>query len=131
MPRENYIDEIVSKSANSAVLNRKLESNLIFGSTSVSTGDQLIRKVDFDVAIIDEASQLFLTSTLGPLTLAKKFILVGDPNQLPPIVTKENKNKLQNLSLFTHLLALDQKNSRVDLVKQYRMNQQIMTIPNK
>lgn len=43
----------------------------------------------FDVVIVDEASQLTEPMTLGAINMAKRFILVGDHKQLPPIVQSE------------------------------------------
>jgi DNA replication ATP-dependent helicase Dna2 len=40
----------------------------------------------FDVAIIDEAGQLTVPAILGALRFARRFILVGDEKQLPPLV---------------------------------------------
>lgn len=40
----------------------------------------------FDVCIMDEASQILQPASLGPLFNAHKFVLVGDPKQLPPVV---------------------------------------------
>lgn len=40
----------------------------------------------FDVVIVDEASQCHLAYILPAAFRAKRLILVGDPNQLPPIV---------------------------------------------
>ena len=41
----------------------------------------------FDYCIVDEASQITLPTCLGPLRFADKFVLVGDHNQLPPLVS--------------------------------------------
>jgi len=41
----------------------------------------------FDVAIIDEASQITEPMTLAAINRARRFILVGDDKQLPPVVT--------------------------------------------
>ena len=43
----------------------------------------------FDVVIVDEASQVLQPACLGPLLLADRFVLVGDPRQLPPLVTSK------------------------------------------
>lgn len=40
----------------------------------------------FDWCIMDECGQISQPAALGPLTLVKKFLLVGDEYQLPPIV---------------------------------------------
>jgi serine/threonine protein kinase len=42
--------------------------------------------VEFDLCIIDEASKATATETLVPMVQAKRWVLVGDPNQLPPFV---------------------------------------------
>lgn len=130
LPNERYAETIIKNCENSNIFNQKLKSNQVFGSTSISTTDQLIRKFEFDVAIIDEASQLLLTSVLGPLTLSKKFILVGDVNQLPPIVSSKSKT-IKNFSLFTKLLSKRDQSNTIELVRQFRMNERIMKIPNK
>jgi DNA replication ATP-dependent helicase Dna2 len=62
-------------------------------------------------------------SALGPLFHAKKFVLVGDPEQLPPVV-KSSKAKAMGMdvSLFSHLT--DEANT-IPLTVQYRMNRDI------
>jgi hypothetical protein len=42
--------------------------------------------VEFDLCIIDEASKATATEALVPMVQAKRWILVGDPNQLPPFI---------------------------------------------
>ena len=46
----------------------------------------MLSDLDFDVAIIDEAGQIPITSTLVPLVRARRAVLVGDHRQLPPFV---------------------------------------------
>lgn len=46
----------------------------------------LLQKRAFDVCIVDEATQVLLPAVLPPLLSATKFILVGDPEQLSPLV---------------------------------------------
>ncbi len=43
----------------------------------------------FDIAIIDEAGKAFGAELLLPASVARRVILVGDHNQLPPTVTTE------------------------------------------
>ena len=74
--------------------------------TAGATGDG--QGLQFDVAIIDEASQLTIPAILGALRLAKRFILVGDEKQLPPLVLS-NEAAGQGLadSLFSYLKHLN------------------------
>jgi len=48
-----------------------------------------IQDVEFDLCIVDEASKATPTETLVPLTRSRRWILVGDPKQLPPFVEDE------------------------------------------
>jgi very-short-patch-repair endonuclease len=41
-------------------------------------------QVEFDVLIMDEASQIKPEDALGAIARAKQMVVVGDPNQLPP-----------------------------------------------
>ncbi len=89
----------------------------------------------FDVAIIDEASQLTIPAILGALRFARRFILVGDEKQLPPLVlSKEAAAQGLSDSLFSFLKDRDNDYMKehsqeisacVALRIQYRMNQWI------
>ena len=46
----------------------------------------MLNRRHFDVCIVDEASQILQPICLGPLFYASKFILVGDNQQLPPLI---------------------------------------------
>ncbi|GAC1651444.1 MAG: DEAD/DEAH box helicase [Ktedonobacteraceae bacterium] len=91
--------------------------------------------LQFDVAIIDEASQLTVPAILGALRFVKRFILVGDDKQLPPLVlSKEAAEQGLADSLF-HLLKQNEEqytakhqeaiHACVALTTQYRMNRWI------
>ena len=89
----------------------------------------------FEVAIIDEAGQLTVPAILGALRFAKRFILVGDEKQLPPLVlSKEAADEGLSKSLFSILKLKDygytkdgiqSESSCVSLKVQYRMNKWI------
>jgi len=49
--------------------------------------------LDFDLCIVDEASKATPTETLVPLSRARRWILVGDSNQLPPFLEDGLKDK--------------------------------------
>jgi DNA replication ATP-dependent helicase Dna2 len=67
---------------------------------------------------------------VGPLRFADKFVLVGDHNQLPPLVRNEEArvNGLQE-SLFK-MLNDAHPQSVACLSFQYRMNEDIMLLSN-
>ncbi|HTI15802.1 MAG TPA: AAA domain-containing protein [Dictyobacter sp.] len=103
--------------------------------TTQQRDELLAPGVLFDVAIIDEAGQLTLPAILGALRFAKRFILVGDEKQLPPLVLSQDAaNAGLGLSLFQFLKEqndayMSQHNldipACVALRTQYRMNKWI------
>ncbi|MFI5273045.1 MAG: AAA domain-containing protein [Ktedonobacterales bacterium] len=85
----------------------------------------------FDLAIVDEASQLTVPSLLGALRFARRFVLVGDDRQLPPLVVSAEA-AAQGLggSLFSALLARWGAGAAVRLERQYRMHPVICRFPS-
>ena len=70
----------------------------------------------FDLAIIDEASQCNIAHILPIAYRAKRLLVVGDPNQLPPIVQVGRKtvNSIADLSDMKPILA---ENSGIDFLE--------------
>ena len=94
----------------------------------VSTHPIFKRRI-FDYCIVDEASQVLLPTCLGPLFHCNRFLLVGDPKQLPPVVqSKDAKEGGLDQSLF---VLLQNDSNTTDLTIQYRMNSEIMRISNE
>lgn len=62
----------------------------------------------FDTIIVDEASQLVDHTLTGILIDVKRFIMIGDPNQLPPIAMQELNKKI--LESFPYLTKIGVKN---------------------
>jgi len=62
-------------------------------ATTASCGSRIMREEAFDVALVDEASQLTEPATLAAINLAERFVLVGDHEQLPPVVQAEGGQK--------------------------------------
>lgn len=51
----------------------------------------------FDYVIVEEASQAYLTTIAAASKVGKNVIVVGDPNQIVPIVTNKNYKDLPNI----------------------------------
>ena len=101
----------------------------IVATTCLGLNHPAVLQRQFDYCIIDEAGRATLLSALGPLFYASKFVLVGDPQQLPPVVQSETAREmgLEN-SLFTHLAT---KDNTIPLNIQYRMNSTVMKVANE
>lgn len=52
--------------------------------------------IKFDTLIIDEAGKANMAETNVPMSLAKKYILVGDHNQLPPYMDVQEVEEFKN-----------------------------------
>ena len=101
---------------------------------------------DIDTIIIDEAAQILESNVIGLLSKSKRFIMIGDEKQLPPISIQQDKYlkvndellseiELTNLkgSLFERLLKICKTNNYPAfalLDKQYRMSNEIMSLAN-
>lgn len=86
----------------------------------------------FDVMLVDEATQITLPGVLGALRWGRRFILVGDERQLPPLV--QSPAALANglgISLFEALLAKAPAEAVVALRRQYRMHAAICAFPSQ
>lgn len=46
-------------------------------------------KRKFDICIVDESTQVLQPIILRPLYNVEKFVLVGDPEQLPPVARSD------------------------------------------
>jgi hypothetical protein len=58
----------------------------------------LLGDLDFDLAIVDEAGQICTPILLVPLIRAKRNVLVGDHNQLPPFLDAEVEGWMNSLA---------------------------------
>jgi len=77
----------------------------------------------FDLAIVDEATQLTTPALLGALRFTQRFILVGDERQLPPLVMSAEAGEAGlGRSLFAELLGRWNEQATVALRRQYRMH---------
>eukprot|EP00397_Hematodinium_sp_SG-2012_P002090 GEMP01002096.1.p1 GENE.GEMP01002096.1~~GEMP01002096.1.p1 ORF type:complete len:1380 (-),score=300.30 GEMP01002096.1:741-4880(-) len=98
--------------------------------TCHSASDSFIQKQEFDVVVIDEASQCTEPVVWCPLMKAKRFVLIGDTHQLAPLVRHPHSvvHKM-NVSLMERLSNL-YPHAVVELTLQYRMNEDVQLLPN-
>jgi len=111
-------------------LRASYEDSKVVATTCLGVNHPIFNQRVFDYCIVDEASQITLPVCLGPIRMAKTFILVGDHYQLPPLVqNKEAQEGGLDISLFK-LLSEKHPSSVVNLEHQYRMCEDIMTLSN-
>ncbi|KAH8420568.1 hypothetical protein KR009_011501 [Drosophila setifemur] len=110
-------------------LAQALELPSIVGVTCFGTGHALFQHKKFDYCIVDEATQVMQPTVLRPLSYCSKFVLVGDPEQLPPVIrSREARQRGADETLFQRL---DSEEATAVLSLQYRMNRTITRLANK
>lgn len=128
--------------------NRKNEKH---NQANIEVDDVDIRRIDFDVVIIDEVSKATPIEMLIPIIYGKSVILVGDQRQLPPIFKyresmfdgfdeQSKKRILRGKSLNDYKVMVEQslfeeiynklKHNKAMLTQQYRFNEDIMNCVN-
>ena len=115
-----------------AALREAMHGTFVIGVTCLGAANNamLISKLCFDLCIVDEASQITVPAILGPLLLAKKFILVGDHYQLPPLVRSSEAAALGLTKSLFQILAEDHPQAVTTLSAQYRMCADIQQLAN-
>jgi superfamily I DNA and/or RNA helicase len=109
-----------------------LERAQVVCVTLASLGSGVIAHEEFDLALIDEATQATEPLTLLGLLRAPKVVLAGDPKQLPPtILSQEAARAGLAVSLFERLLQDHGEGVKRMLREQYRMNTRIMEFPSR
>ncbi|MDJ1180185.1 AAA domain-containing protein [Roseofilum sp. BLCC_M91] len=98
-----------------------------------------INDSEFDLCIVDEASKATATEVLVPMSRSKKWLLVGDPKQLPPFQDEASRNAgfleryeltpedIQE-TLFDRLLRILPDECQKLLATQHRMVEPIGTL---
>ncbi|WP_257297921.1 AAA domain-containing protein [Haloarchaeobius sp. FL176] len=105
----------------------ELEDASVVAATTATCGSTVMREQQFDVALVDEAGQLTEPGTLAAVNLADRFVLVGDHQQLPPVIRADTD---LSRSLFERLIDTHPE-AGVLLDRQYRMSQRIQAFPSR
>ncbi|KAL2270154.1 hypothetical protein VTJ83DRAFT_2338 [Remersonia thermophila] len=133
---------------------RRCVDEIVAGSRVVlatlhGAGGSQLRREEFDVVIIDEASQALEAQCWVPLLAAKKAVLAGDHLQLPPTIKSLGSKRkgapasgsaagsaeaaagfTLERTLFDRLLQLHGPGIKRMLTTQYRMHERIMRFPS-
>ena len=133
------------------------DARVVVATTSTMNSNAALFNIKhFDLAIIDEASQILEPNIIGLLTVRhaekraiERFILIGDHKQLPAVVqqqdtleAEETNNSLKDIhllscanSLFERLILTERAAGRTDFIgtlhKQGRMHPDIADFANR
>ena len=141
--REDMLDVRLEQGGEPNERAAALRDASVVAATTATCGSRVMREQSFDVALVDEASQLTEPGTLAAVSRADRFVLVGDHEQLPPVVqaggthTSEAASAEEpqtgtdlQTSLFERLIEAYPEAS-VLLDRQYRMAQRIQAFSSR
>lgn len=155
---DHLLKEVLDDNATlNSIKSTLADAQIVVATTSTMNSNAALFNIKhFDLAIIDEASQILEPNIIGLLTVRhaerraiKRFILIGDHKQLPAVVqqqdsleTEETNIFLKNIhllscanSLFERLILTERAAGRTDFVgtlhKQGRMHPDIADFANR
>ncbi len=99
-------------------------------ATNIGAGIEYLRAMRFDRIVLDEATQATPPAQLIPLLFGDRWVMAGDPRQLPPVVLSRSAEPVLSRTLFEELQTR-YASSSVLLRVQYRMHQRIMEPANR
>ena len=103
------------------------QAHVVCATLSGSASEALATE-KFDCVIIDESGQAMLPAALIPMRKSNRYILAGDPHQLPPVI-KSDKARTMGLdeSALARFMRSKSCAERITLLtEQYRMHPDIM-----
>lgn len=106
---------------------RILNSSRIVGSTLIKSAIYPMNEQNFDLIFIDESSQALISAALLAIRKGRKFVLVGDPYQLSPVLRFSKKPS--KFSAFNFFASINP--SMMWLRNHYRSNPKIIGFSEK
>ena len=155
---DHLLKEVLDDNATlNSIKSTLADAQIVVATTSTMNSNAALFNIKhFDLAIIDEASQILEPNIIGLLTVRhaekraiERFILIGDHKQLPAVVqqqdtleAEETNNLLKDIhllscanSLFERLILTERAAGRTDFIgtlhKQGRMHPDIADFANR
>lgn len=157
--RDNLLSERVKTCRNRREVKHLIQQTRVFCATTsaLNGSSELLHMKQFDLAIVDESSQILephliglLSARQGNASAIRRFVLIGDHKQLPAVVQQDEEESeveepelrrihLTNcrLSLFERFLTCFKTSEGYDpdyvymLTRQGRMHRDIAEFPNR
>ena len=99
----------------------------VIGATPFALFSRRAREARFDVAVIDETSQMRVEAAIMPMLRAERWFFFGDRQQLPPVVQRPGVDPAQD-SVFA---MLARNGGQTMLKTTYRMNEPLTRWPSE
>jgi DNA replication ATP-dependent helicase Dna2 len=124
-PAEYFSEDLAAKHSSVHSVRRVMnEARIVAATAHRACTMPYLRQRRFEMVIVDEAAQLTEPLTLGLILRGRRYVLVGDDRQLPPVVRTRGLAQ----SMFERL----KQSSPITLLDtQYRMHPDIMSVSNQ
>jgi DNA replication ATP-dependent helicase Dna2 len=124
-PSEYFSEDLAEKHRSVHAVRRALnEARIVAATAHRACTMPYLRQRQFEMVIVDEAAQLTEPLTLGLTLRGRRFVLIGDDRQLPPVVRTRGlaQSMFESLKPSGQITMLD---------TQYRMHPDIMSVSNR
>jgi DNA replication ATP-dependent helicase Dna2 len=124
-PSEYFSEDLAEKHPSVHALRRAMDARHLVAATAHRACTlPYLRQRRFEMVIVDEAAQLTEPLTLGLTLRGRRYVLVGDDRQLPPVVRTRGlaQSMFERLKSSGQITLLD---------TQYRMHPDIMSMSNR
>lgn len=105
----------------------EINGGYVVGATPFALQSKRLSNVEFDVVLFDEASQITLPLAIMGMLAGRKYIFIGDENQLPPVTTLSDPEAAQK-SIFAFLGG---RGNETMLNVTYRLNDALTNWPSR
>lgn len=109
---------------------RPADGGWAIGATPFATMTQRLEGCEFDTIVFDEASQITVPLALMAMRKGRRFVFVGDHQQLPPVMLSRSVLDAGTMSAFAALTSRHADHS-VMLDETYRMNRWLAAWPSR
>ncbi|WMT43319.1 AAA domain-containing protein [Paenibacillus sp. D2_2] len=128
--QRNWIDRLgIASDSESRLIEN---ATIVAGTCTGFNSNPSTRNMNFDYVIVDEGAKASVPELLIPLLKGSRLILVGDHQQLPPVLntdaiklTSDGKQEDFESGIFKRLYDSFPKSNRIRLTTQYRMHRTI------
>jgi DNA replication ATP-dependent helicase Dna2 len=105
----------------------EINGGYVVGATPFALQSKRLANVEFDVVLFDEASQITLPLAIMGMLAGRKYVFIGDENQLPPVTILSDKDAAQK-SIFAFLAG---RGNETMLNITYRLNDTLTSWPSR
>jgi DNA replication ATP-dependent helicase Dna2 len=124
------LDDEVPCHASFAAWEDRPTDGYVIGATPFATCTSRLDHCEFDTILFDEASQITVPLALMAMRKGRRFVFVGDQQQLPPVMLSRSVLDKDSMSAFAALTSR-RADHAVMLDETYRMNRWLTAWPSR